>query len=257
MKKIAILALSIIFLSCSSTTDEEKSNQKATTAKSEVTKATFINNYAVVWHWKTKDIDLINSKVGAQSQQITDLWKKGIIENAYFETEPKADNFENYPGISFFIKASSEDEATAILDNMIFVKEGISDYKLHAVGTKWLGINENPSRDKVGTRSWVAVWNTSVDHNSKYSMSEVEAYAKEQSDLILALWKEGIIENVYFDIEGTQEKNDITDFVLFINAETEVEARGILDNLPFTLKNIAHYQLFSVGVFWMGEYEAN
>lgn len=79
--------------------------------------------------------------------------------------------------------------------------------------------------------------------------------AKLHSEILLKLCNEGLIENVYFDVAGTQKQNDVTDFVMFVNTNTETEAREILDNLPFSNKNIAHYQLFSVGVHWMGEYK--
>jgi len=241
MKKILTLLLPVLLFAC---TEGAKKEAESTSPQ----------NFAVVWHWKTDNPALIDDNILNQNKQLTEYWKKGIIENAYFEADPKAERLADYPGISFFIKANSMGKARELLDNMIFVKNNISEYSLHAVGPKWLGRNEEVINAKGTANSWVSVWSTRVDHNSKMSMEEVSENARAQSDLILELYNKGIIENVYFDIEGTQEQNEVTDFVMFVNAETETEARQILDNLPFSKKNIAHYQLFSVGVFWMGEY---
>lgn len=64
-------------------------------------------------------------------------------------------------------------------------------------------------------------------------------------------WSE--IENVYFDIEGTQKSNEITDFVFFINANTIEEAKNICSQMPFVKENISSFKLYSVGVFWLGD----
>ncbi len=239
MKKILTLILSVALIGCSDNAKNESSYA--------------LNNYAVVWSWKTQDKALVDDNILNQSKQLTNLWNEGKIENAYFETEPKADSFEDYPGISFFVKAHSMKEAKEILDKLIFVQHNISTYSIHQVGPKWLGRKADVIKRKGITKSWVSVWSTRVDHNSKMSMAEVEEHAKAQADAITQFYKAGVIENVYFDIEGTQKQNEVTDFVMFVNADTETEARQILDNLPFTKKNIAHYQLFSTGVFWMGE----
>ncbi len=73
-----------------------------------------------------------------------------------------------------------------------------------------------------------------------------------QNQVLKKLWDEGKIENVYFDIEGTQTKNDKTDFVFFVNANTEKEAKAIINQLPFVRNAIASYELYPVGEFWLG-----
>lgn len=244
MKKILTLIMSIALIGCSENNKQESSENKGSSYA--------LNNYAVVWAWKTKSQDLVDDNILNQSKQLTNLWNEGVIENAYFETEPKADSFEDYPNISFFIKAHSTEEAKEILDELIFVQHDISTYTIHPVGSKWLGRKADVIKRKGITRSWVSVWSTRVDHNSEMSKAEVQENAKEQADAITQFYNSGVVENVYFDIAGTQEQNEITDFVMFVNAETETEARTYLDNLPFVKKNIAHYQLFSVGVHWMG-----
>ncbi len=255
MKRVIILICSALLIACTENSKNKTSENEKNKSPDTSDAGYMINNYAITWKWKSKDVKLINENIVEQTKQLTNHWHGGIVENVYFEQQPKTDGFENYPGISFFIKASSEAKAKKILDEMIFVKLGISEYAIYPVGTKWLGRNEDVINERKITKSWVSVWSTSVDHNSKMSMAEVSDNAKMQSDLVLKLYNEGLVENVYFDIAGTQKRNDVTDFVMFVNANTESEAREILDNLPFSKKNIAHYQLFSVGVHWMGEYK--
>ena len=253
------LSVGLFVLGCGNETKKAKSGKATEASKSTAIKSTEFGktNYAVVWSWTTADEQLVSENTAQISKELTDLWKKGIIENVYYDSEAKADKLGYFPNISFFLRAKSEQEANAILDELTIVRKGISKYNIHPVGTKWLGRNE-AAIDKNGiTKSWVAVWATSVDHNSEFSKNEVKQNAKEQSDAVISLWDQGLVENVYFDIMGIQQKNDITDFVLFINAASETEARDILNSLPFYKKNIAQYQLFSVGVFWMGSYEEN
>lgn len=99
------------------------------------------------------------------------------------------------------------------------------------------------------TKSFVTVWRT----NNKPTDELTQA----QNDKILELWNAGKIENVYFDIEGTQIANSKTDFVFYANTNTKEEAIAICESLPFFKENIATYKIYEVGVFWMGKYEQN
>lgn len=254
--KGSIIVLSaLLFVSCGQERSADNTKDEAKSENTQQRKSTKggAQNYAVVWSWLTKDAALVEENVVAQADQLTELWKKDLIENAYFNTEP-SDQLANNPDISFFIKTASEEKAHNLMDDMIFVKKGISEYKLYPVGTKWLGRNTDDIWEGNTKNSYVSIWSTRVDHNSKMSMEEVKENAKAQSDRILELWNEGQVENVYFDIVGTQERNDVTDFVMFVNADSEQDARAMLDDLPFSKKNIAHYQLEPVGVHWMGVY---
>ncbi len=258
-RTIFFLSLGLLVLGCKNETKKTKTDETPKTTESSAIKSAEFGrtNYAVVWNWTTTDEKLVSGNTAQISNELTDLWKKGVIENVYYDSAAKADKLGHFPNISFFLRAQSEQEAETILDDLSIVKKGISKYKVHPVGTKWLGRNEEAIEKNGITKSWVAVWATSVDHNSKLSKNEVKENAKEQSDAVISLWDQGLVENVYFDIMGIEQKNDITDFILFINAATETEARDILNSLPFYKKNIAKYQLFSVGVFWMGSYEEN
>ena len=257
-QSILYLALCFLIISCGK---ENKKNQTEEKSKSETTSIKSSEfgktNYAIVWSWATTDIQLVSDNSVQISKELTDLWKKGIVENVYYNSEAKTDKLANFPNISFFLKAPSEEDARTILNDLTIVKKSISKYNIHPVGSKWLGRNKE-AIDKNGLKkSWVAIWATSVDHNSKSSKKEVKQNAKEQSDAVISLYNQGLVENVYFDILGIENKNDITDFVLYVNTDTEREARDILNNLPFSKKNIAHYQLFPVGTFWMGSATEN
>lgn len=256
---IFFLTLGLLVLGCGNETKKTKTDEVPKPTESTAIKSTEFGktNYAVVWNWTTTDEKLVSDNSVQISTELRNLWKKGVIENAYYDSEAKADKLGHFPNISFFLRAQSEQEAETILDDLSIVKKGISKYKIHPVGTKWLGRNEEAIKKNGLTKSWVAVWATSVDHNSKLSKNEVKENAKEQSDAVISLWNHGLVENVYFDIMGIEQKNDITDFVLFVNAKTETEARDIMNSLPFYKKNIAQYQLFSTGVFWMGSSEEN
>lgn len=248
-----MLIIALVVVSC--TSSEEKTEQKNTGIKENEKSITVgKKNYAVVWRWKTKDKALVDENLLAQAEQFTNLWKDNIIENAYFNSQP-SEQFENYPSISLVIKASSIEAAKAILDETIFVKKNISTYTLHPVGLKWLDRKDDVINENGITKTWVAVWSSTFDHNSDASKQELHDNVQNQSDQVLALWKSGKIENVYFDIEGTQESNEVNDFVMHVNANSEEEAKAMMDNLPFAKKNIAHYQLFPIGVYWMGVYE--
>ena len=119
MKKIAITFLILVF--CGAAYADEK-----------------VETFAVVWDWTTADREQINNKLGAQTNQLLELWKKGIVENVYLNTESEFADGETLPNVVFFINAENEKEAKNNLDGVIFVKNGIAKYNLYPVGKLWL-----------------------------------------------------------------------------------------------------------------------
>lgn len=204
-------------------------------------------NYAVVFNWSTKDEKLVMENSMLQADQLRALWEQGIVENVYYDAQAQYDKFSYFPNITFTLKAESALAASGILDDLVVVKKGIATYKTFPVGTLWLKRNIEAIKSRGGTKSYVAVWNT--DYKPEETM------IKGQNQVIMELWNAGKIENVYFDIEGTQMENDKTDFVFFVNAKTEEEAKEIIDPLPFVRNAVASYKLYPVGVFWMGTKE--
>ncbi|SHG74904.1 hypothetical protein [Flagellimonas flava] len=206
-------------------------------------------NYAIAWKWATDNKELVEENLVVIADEVNQLWKKDIVVDAYYDSNATIDKFEYFPNVFFFLKAHSEKEATAILNKLTLVKKAIASYKIYPVGLKWMGRDHDEILEKGITNSYAAVW---TSHNWE---NTTDSLTKSQADAILEHWNKGSIENIYFDIEGTQKANDKTDFVFFINTNTEKEARELCEALPFAKNDIASFELFSVGVFWLGNYE--
>jgi len=254
MRKIILLTVLLFAFACNNQKKEEKGLNEIQEQNTSVNKdaESVKHNYAIVWKWSTSDKQLVTDNAPAISKELTKLWKDKVVENAYFDSDAEFDKFENFPNISFFLKAGSIDETETILNKLTVVKKGIAKYTIYPVGTKWLGRNSEVIVKKgIVTRAYVAVWNTLTEYDDANAKALIKENAKAQSDAILKLWNEGVVENVYFDIVGTSNLNSTTDFVFFINADSESDAKKICDNLPFSQKHIASYKLQPVGVYWL------
>ena len=264
MKKSILTFLSILtllfFIGCTNASQEKSTalNSDSTNPKSSVEsdsqKKYNRSNYAVIWKWATNDSNLVDNNLVQISTELTDLWKKDIIENAYFDNESKIDKLTNFANIAFFLKAKNDAEAKTILDGLTVVTKDIATYKLHPVGQLWLERKTDVIHKKGISTSYATVWTTL---KSPLQGGDADKLLKKQSDTIIELWNEGVIENVYFDIEGSYSANDVTDFVFFVNANSETEAKNICESLPFFKENIASYQVHQAGIFWMGKYQNN
>ena len=241
------LVASLLIIGCNS--DKKEANKKNKVKSEKTTSSSPIigkKNYAVVWNWVTKNEDLVTSNAAKISNELNALWQKGIVENAYYNSDSKVDKLSNFPNISFSIKANSYKSAEVLLNNLTVVKKGIAVYKLYPIGTLWLARN-NDIIQKIGIKkSFVTVWTTTKKPSQKLT--------QEQNDTVLKLWNTGKVENIYFDIQGTQKANNKTDFVFYTNANTLSEAKAICESLPFFKEKIATYKIREVGVFWMGKY---
>lgn len=243
MRKTILIAIAIIsIIGCAE--KKKKETTKNENHKEELNNTYTTQNYAVVFKWTTKDEKLVEDNTVQQADQLLKMWKENIVENVYYDSSAKVDKFSYFPNITFFIKAQDKKAAESILNNLTFIKKNIASYTIYPVGNLWLKRNIDAINKKGITKSYVSVWTT----KSKPSHDIIMA----QNDSLMKLWKQGTIENAYFDIQGTQVKNNKTDFVLFVNSNTEEEAKSILNNLPFIKNNIASYKLHQVGVFWMG-----
>ena len=259
---LTIVLISIVFVSCNNSGNETTTENKEIIeeVKQENNTANIVNenseNFAVVWKWLPEDKELVGNKIGDIALEMTGLWEAGIIYNTYFNTDISEEENEFYPNLSCFIKAKSTEEAHRILNDLSFVQNGIAEYTLHPVGTLWLGRNTDVIKKNDIKKSFVTVWTT----NEAFDPNTNKEIISEQTITISTLWSKGIIENAYWDMDETykgenEEVNNKRDFVFFVNADTENEAREICDNLPFVKNNIATYKLASVGVFWLGEYK--
>lgn len=242
---ITIFCICLVLVSCNNT-----SNNKSDESNKQVEKSqTFgLSNYAVVW--STPNAELMRSYNEIITTEFTNLWKTGKIENAYFDNVSNQVNPKSFPNIAFFLKAKSMSDATDILNDLTIFKQGIASYKIFPVGTLWQGRNDKTIAKSKNKRSFVTVWET----KSKNPDSEIII---EQTNKILELWNKGDIENIYFDIKGTQNENKKTDFVFFVHADSIEEVNTLCNSLPFSEKNLADYKVFEVGVFWFGQFKDN
>ena len=248
MKHIKYLLIALILLGCKQTDkkgqeqlDAQKDTETVIAGSNTLVKT---QNFAVVFKWTTTDEKLVEANAMQQADQLLALWKRKTVENVYYNTDAKVDKFSYFPNITFVIKAENLEAAEIALNNLIVVKKGIATYTLYPVGNLWLKRNTEKINEKGITKSYVAVWTT--------ESTPEDTMVKAQNDVVLGLWNEGKIENVYFDIEGAQKANNVTDFVFFVNANSEEEAKAIIDPLPFVRNAVASYELHQVGIFWMG-----
>ncbi len=250
MKFPVILLLFGVLISCAEQTSDNVESGDVETQKSppDLSKVG-LRTYAVVWSWENEDPDLIQENLPSISMELNNLWMEERVENVYFDTDESSELVEPLPNISFFLRANDEQEARNILDELTVVKKELSSYELHPVGKFWLG--RKPNLKRTGMKSFVSVWTT------ERSLDEIKGADKilqAQNDSILALWKRGILENAYLDIEGTYSPNEDQDFVVFVNAISMDEAQKICDELPFSKEAIAGFELYEAGVFWLGLY---
>ncbi len=244
MKKIIMLLWCMPLLFGCINTNNNKSEK--TKDSSEEPHTFGMNNYAVIW--STPNGELLHEHNEAIQSEFTHLWKTKKIENAYFDNESNQVTPKSFPNVVFFLKAKSKNKATALLNDLTIFKQGIASYKIFPVGTLWLGRNTEVGLQNGNKRSFVTVWET----KSRNLDSET---LKEQSNKILELWSKGLIENIYFDTEGTQDTNEVKDFVFFTKANSIEDVNILCNSLPFSKNNSAIYKVFEVGVFWFGPFE--
>ena len=250
MKKLLYLCVLLMLFSCNNKEKKAIIETEKELTTTEVTDAKFgRQNYAVVWNWLTSEKEIFESAMLTVSEEMQELWEADVIANSYFDNTTKVDEIKIFPNVSFFVKAKTLEDAKVILDELTLVKLAIAEYSIFPVGTKWLGRNTEKIVERGIKRSYVTVW------TKQKELKEGDEMIKKNADAILELWKEGVIENVYFDIEGIQTPNNKKEFVFFINADSEEEAKATLDKLPFVTSEIASYKMYPVGVFWIGEHE--
>ncbi len=244
----------IFFIGCQSQSQDDNTDSTAAPNTEKTDSGADIGrvNYAVVWKWATTDVALVRENTVQISEELTQLWEADRIENVYYDPVATVDKLANFPNVAFFLKAKDEKEARSVLDQLTVTTKGIASYKLHPVGQLWLDRKSVDTKKADLTQSFATVWTTL---KSPLQVEKADELLKLQTETLIEHWNQGRVENVYFDIEGTYQANDKTDFVFFVNASSEAEARKICDSLPFFQAEIASYQLFQAGIFWMGQHQ--
>ncbi len=226
-----------------------KDSKEALSAHTAEDLSEVINNFGVTWHWLTSDTAKVTAHALDISTELTRLWKRGLVENVYYDAEATERKLADFPNVAFFLKVGTEAQARIILDDLTVVSKDIASYTLHPVGNLWLSRPIDRDVTRAGMKSFIAIWTTRRDPHRLANAYDV---LKMQSEAIVGLWKEGKVENVYFDIEGTYTSNNTLDFVFFVNATNISAADSICQSLPFFINNIATYEIHQAGVFWMG-----
>lgn len=82
-------------------------------------------------------------------------------------------------------------------------------------------------------------------------------HIQEQSAALLGLWKQGIVENVYLNVNENQAVAEAgkLSVVFFIKANNQTKAHKILAKLPFVKYNVVNYSLYPVGVLWLERFQ--
>ena len=78
-----------------------------------------------------------------------------------------------------------------------------------------------------------------------------------QGAKLLELWTDGVVENVYLDTKKSHQvvhKGDVARVMFFLKAQTDKEAKKILDEMPLVKNKVAKYTLNSVGILWLKQY---
>lgn len=241
-----LVGIVLVLVSCKNPEKQNTTGQQ--TVAEEITVSPDRNNYAVVWEWSTKDLELVKDNTGFFTTELIELWTNKDIENVYFNMDAGLDTDMPFPTISFFIKAESTGDAQVLLDSLTIVTKDIASYKLHPVGMLWLGQKQVIPDINSHKKSFVCIWET-------MDKRPVDELTKAQNDAVLALWNQGTIENVYFDIEGVTITNEKTDFVFYVNASSMDEADSICKSLPFCKESIATFRTYPAGTFWLGVYD--
>ena len=128
-----------------------------------------IKSFAVVWDWtEGNSIEDVIPIIQKQVAEVNDLWKKGIIENAYIDTKSQLNDTETFSNAFFIINGKSEKEVRTILNKTPAFTSGITKYKLYPVGVKWLKRNSKAmQKAQESKNSFAVVW-TPIEYDEKY-----------------------------------------------------------------------------------------
>jgi hypothetical protein len=97
------------------------------------------NVFGVEWNLNKEASKIDNQIIEDQVNQVAQLYKEGIFENAYLNV---SDKDTKNPAI-FFMNAKDENEAKKVLDNLPMTKSKNGSYKIHPVGNFMKGKPNN------------------------------------------------------------------------------------------------------------------
>ncbi len=206
-----------------------------------------INTYAVIPSLITENPQKFNDNITEQASQLNKLWEEGTVENMYYNVDGQTVDGQIIPTIAYFIRATDIDKARNILDEMVFRTKNIGTFELIPVGNFLFGKSEKAGDVRLKKKnSYVVVWDLSKPYN------EVDPQIiQDQFDADFKLYEEGVLENAY---KNSPYDESIKNFTLyFMNADSEEEAKKILNEMPFVQLNIASYKVIYVGHLMRGK----
>ena len=125
-------------------------------------------------------------------------------------------------------------------------------YILSMIAALIFSVSSANAADTDSRKTYAVVWTINTDDGELFN-STIGLHATK----VLELWRDGIVENVYLDVENTHNdirKGDTARVMFFIKAKTDVEAKSILDELPLVKNKAAVYSLSRVGALWLTQY---
>lgn len=208
-----------------------------------------MNTYAVIPSLITENPQKFNDNITDQASQLNRLWEEGTVENLYYDVEGQKVGDQVIPTIAYFIRATDIDEARNVLDQMVFRTKDIGTFELIPVGNFLFGQSEKSGEVRLKKEnSYVVIWDLLKPYN------EVDPkIIQDQFDADFKLYEEGILENAYKNSPYDESIKNFT--VYFMNADSEEEAKKILNNMPFVKSNIASFKVFYVGHLMRGKVE--
>ena len=105
-------------------------------------------------------------------------------------------------------------------------------------------------------------WAESQQHGNKYlvvwdfisNQTAFQQRIQEQAQVLLELWKQGLVENVYLNVGNRQSQKRDDAVVFFVKSKDEDEAHEILSRLPFIKHDVVSYKLYPVGILWLKQF---
>lgn len=207
----------------------------------------FINTYAVIPSLVTENPQKFNDNITEQASQLNKLWEEGIVENLYYNVEGQTVDKQIIPSITYFIRATDEDKAKNILDQMIFRTKNIGTFDLIPVGNFLFGESEKSKDVRLKKKNtYVVIWDLLKPYN-EVDRKEIE----DQFAADFKLYEDGVLENAYKNSPYDESVKNFT--VYFMNADTEQGANKILNEMPFIKSNTASFRIINVGHFMRGK----
>jgi hypothetical protein len=126
------------------------------------------------------------------------------------------------------------------------------NYILSAILTSVFLVSTAFAEGTNSRNTYAVIWTIDTEDSELF-----HSVISEHSAEVLQLWRDGIVENVYIDIDNKHDdvhKGDTGRVMFFIKADTDSEAKKILNETPLVKKKVAKYTLHPVGSLWLKQF---